>query len=80
MKANLLKKIQIGNPLINLDLTKLYDEHQSTTTDKELSDFYHRALTLCEGSEVATRFLYAMISFSTGIDFNPNTLIPDHEN
>lgn len=77
--TNVLKKIQVGNPLINLGLMKLYDEYQSTKNDEELASFYHRALTICEGSQIATSLLFAMMSYSTGIDFNPYILIPDED-
>lgn len=78
MKANVLKKIQVGNPLYNLGLHKLLEEHDATQTDEELASFYHKLLTATEGSSLATRFTYAMISFSTGRDYNLDILL-DHE-
>ena len=75
--ANLMKKIQIGNPLINLGLFKLYDEHEQIKTDEELANFYHKLLNACEGSEVATSMTYAMIAFSTGLNINPLIFLLD---
>lgn len=75
MNTNVLKKIEVGNPLYNLGLHKLLDEHDATQTDEELATFYHRLLSVTEGSSLATSFAYAMISFSTGIDFNPQILL-----
>ncbi|WP_142783394.1 hypothetical protein [Changchengzhania lutea] len=69
--SNLLKKIEVGNPLINLGLFNLYDAHQETKTDEDLANFYHHLLSCVEGSEVAEKITYAMISYSTGMDVNP---------
>lgn len=63
--ANVLKKMEVGNPLINLGLLKLYDEHQACTTDEELANFYHKFLSCAEGSSIAMNFAYGMIAFST---------------
>ena len=71
MNTNLLKKIQIGNPLINLGLMKLYYEHEALQTEEQLIEFYYKLLNACEGSEVATSVAYMMIAYSTGIDSNP---------
>lgn len=79
MSANVLKKINIGNPLINLGLMKLYEEHERIETDEELASFYHKLLSAMEGLELATGMTYAMIAFSTGVDFNPSILINDHD-
>lgn len=70
-KTNVLKKIEVGNPLYNLGLYKLLDEHNATSTDEGLAKFYHRLLGCVEGSEVATKMTYAMIAFSTGMDADP---------
>lgn len=77
--ANLLKKIQIGNPLINLGLMNLYDQHELAKTDEELAAFYHHMLDSVEGSKVAESFAYSMISYSTGVNINPiMLLLQDH--
>lgn len=70
-KANLLKKIEIGNPLYNLGLHGLLEKHNATNSDEELIDFYHHLLDCIEGSSVAENVAYNMISFSTGMDVNP---------
>lgn len=64
--AKVLKKIEVGNPLINLGLLSLYDKHEAAKTDEELASFYHELLSATEGSELATKFAWAMIEFSTG--------------
>lgn len=71
MNTNVLKKIQIGNPLINLGLMKLYYEYEALQTEEDLIEFYYRLLNATEGSEVATSVAYMMISFSIGMDVNP---------
>lgn len=75
--ANVLKKIEIGNPLINLGLTSLYEEHELIETDEELVRFYHKVLTITEGLDVATSMTYAMIAFSTGLNINPLIFLLD---
>lgn len=64
--AKLLKKIEVGNPLINLGLMDLYDRYEKINTDEELANFYHKLLSFTEGSTLATKFAWAMIEFSTG--------------
>ncbi len=64
--TKVLKKIEVGNPLINLGLLKLYDEHQACRTDEQLSDFYHSLLTCVEGNSLAESFAYGMIAWSVG--------------
>lgn len=78
MVTNVLKKIEIGNPLYNLGLHKLLDEYEATKTDEELAAFHHKLLSAVEGSSLATRFAYAMIAFSTGVNIEPENLLP-HE-
>lgn len=63
--ANLLKKIEIGNPLLNLGLNSLYDHYQKAKTDEEIASSYHHILNCVEGSDVAEGMTYAMIRFST---------------
>lgn len=69
--ANVLKKIHIGNPLINLGLMTLYAEYERIETDEELVKFYHKLLSATEGLQVATGMTYAMIDYSVGKSFNP---------
>lgn len=76
--ANLLKKIEVGNPLINLEMWELYKEHQAIKTDEELANFYHKLLDIQEVFYMCNRrnpvfeaFIYNMIAFSTGVDVNP---------
>ncbi|MGG5486292.1 hypothetical protein [Gaetbulibacter sp. PBL-D1] len=70
-KTNVLKKIEVGNPLYNLGLNKLLEEYNSITSDEGLAAFYHKLLSATEGSGLATNLAYAMISFSTNQDVNP---------
>lgn len=76
--ANLLKKIEVGNPLINLEMWALYEEHQAIKTDEQLANFYHKLLNINEVFYICNRknptfenFIYSMISFSTNVDVNP---------
>jgi len=71
--ANLLKKIQIGNPLINLEMLDLYEEHEAITTDEQLAKFYNKLLDIQEVLHLCNRRMpifeactYNMIAFSTG--------------
>lgn len=73
--TNLVKKIQVGNPLFNLGLTKLLEEYESAKTDEEIVTCYNRILTCVEGSTIAEALVYDMIAFSTGIDVNPVYLL-----
>lgn len=69
--AKNLKKMEIGNPLINLELFSLYDIYQAAKTDEELCDAYKTILDAVEGSQLAETLVYAMISYSTGAYENP---------
>lgn len=79
-----IKKIEVGNPLINLELWSLYDMYQSAKTDEELVKVYHTILNAVEGREMAEGFAYAMIAYSTGMDEDPiyflmQQTLRDHE-
>ncbi|WP_179022021.1 hypothetical protein [Winogradskyella forsetii] len=83
--TNLLKKIEVGNPLFNLGLDSLLKKHDATTNDNELINFYHHLLDCVEGSSVAESMTYNMIAFSTDMDVNPvflemETMIMKHNN
>lgn len=65
-----LKKIEVGNPLINLELWSLYDIYQAANTDEELAKAYHTILNAVQGSDLAERLVYDMICFSTSQDEN----------
>lgn len=69
--ANLLKKIEVGNPLINLGLHPLFEDYESVRTDEELVKVYHHILNSVEGSELAENLVYSMIAYSTSMDVNP---------
>lgn len=80
--SNVLKKIEIGNPLINLEMWNLYDEYQTITTDEELAAFYHKCLDILEVFQMCNRnmpvflsSIYSMIAFSTNVDANPLYLL-----
>jgi len=67
--TNVLKKITIGNPLINFEMFDELDEYESLKTDSEIADFYHKMLNAINGkSSLLESFLWEMINFSTGID------------
>lgn len=72
-----LKKVTFGNPLIYLGMHDLVEKHDAITTDDELAAFYHRLLNIAElrNSDLFTGMVYAMITFSTGKNINPQMLI-----
>lgn len=73
--ANLLKKIEIGNPLYNLGLFALLEQYEQCKNDEELADFYHKFLNIIEtGSKpslVVRHVAYMMINYSTGKGESP---------
>lgn len=88
---NYLKKIEVGNPLINLEMWELYQEYQTLKTDEQLVNFYHKLLDIVEvfymcnrKNKVFENFIYSMIAYSTGVDVNPvfflmQQTLRDHE-
>lgn len=71
-----LKKISIGNPLINFQMWEELDEYEKITTDEELAAFHHKLLNNCpEERTTLIGFIYAMIAYSTGVNINPQVLI-----
>lgn len=87
----ILKKIEVGNPLINLEMWNLYSEHEALKTDEQLASFYHKLLDILEVFHMCNRknplfesFIYSMIAFSTGQDESPlyflmQQTLRDHE-
>lgn len=69
--VNNLKKIEVNNPLVNLELFKLHDIYQEAKTDEELVKAYHTILNAVEGSELAETLTYDMIAFSTSQSISP---------
>lgn len=61
-----MKKIVVGNPLINFRMEKEYEEYEAIQSDDELVSFFHKMLDKCQGRPLLERFIYAMISFSVG--------------
>ena len=73
--SNVLKKITIGNPLINFRKQEEYKKYQSIQTDEELAAFYHKLLDECKDEQTTYEsFLFAMIGYSTGVNINANQL------
>lgn len=73
--SKLLKKVQIGNPLINFGLhneAQIYDLIQN---DEQLATFYHKMLDMSEDRPLVEQTIYAMIGFSTGVNINAKQLI-----
>lgn len=73
--SNLLKKITIGNPLINFGMREDYEAYQKIKTAEELAAFYHRMLDETENRPLVQQSIYAMITFSTGVNINADQLI-----
>lgn len=81
--ANLLKKIEVGNPLYNLELFELLEKYEEAQTDEELAKVYHEILHSVEGRKVAESMTHAMIAYSVGTTNNQiymymNELIENH--
>ncbi len=72
-----LKKVKLGNPLQNFGLIDELKIYNSLQTDEELASFYHYLLDLAEKrkSGLFERLIYAMISYSTSKNINPQRLI-----
>lgn len=75
---NYLKKMEVGNPLVNLEMWELYKEHEAITNDEQLADFFHKLLNIIEVFYMCNRknpvfeaFVYSMIAYSTSMDVNP---------
>jgi hypothetical protein len=67
--TNVLKKITIGNPLINLGLNNEAEIYEELSSDEEIANFYHRLLDNCPSERTTLEsFIYAMIFFSTDVD------------
>lgn len=73
-----LKKIEVGNPLINLEMWNLYEEHELIKTDEDLANFYHMLLDVQDVLHMCNRKMpvfesavYKMIDYSSGTDVNP---------
>jgi len=73
-----LKKIEVGNPLINLEMWNLYEQHEIVQTDEQLADFYHMLLDVQDVLYMLNRRMpvfenqtYKMIDFSSHRDENP---------
>lgn len=75
--ANLLKKIEINNPLLILGMGKALKFYEDAQTDEEIADVYHLLLNLADRTmnDNLKNLTYAMIAYSTGININPKCLI-----
>ncbi|TXK78718.1 hypothetical protein [Mesonia sp. K4-1] len=71
--TNVLKKITIGNPLFNLEMTKELKAYNEAKSDEEIANIYHNLLNQSENkkNEVLRNFTFAMIAFSTGRNLTP---------
>ena len=80
--ANVLKKIEINNPLSLLGMHLEQEIYDSLGNDEELAAFYHKLLDdldeeIENGKEIPLKqsFLYGMIGFSTGKNINAQMLL-----
>lgn len=61
--ANLLKKIQIGNPLLNFEMYDLYNDYQEIKSDDEHAQFLHELLNIVGENRTEVRlFIYKMMA------------------
>lgn len=72
--TNLMKKIQVGNPLANFHLWDDLEEYERIETNEQLAAFYHKMLNKYESRPLVVRFIFAMIGFS--VDVNLEAKIP----
>lgn len=72
-----LKKIIIGNPLQNFELTKELKAYNEAQTDEELAKLYHNLLDMAERENrgLLRGFIFAMIAFSTGLNINADQMV-----
>ena len=77
MTANLLKKVEIGNPLGYLSMWKELEEYNNCQSDEEIATFYHKMLDKAdkENRQMLRDLIFSMISFSTRVSFNPQMLV-----
>ncbi|WP_299153132.1 hypothetical protein [uncultured Christiangramia sp.] len=75
--SNVLKKITVGNPLVNFGLWEDLEEYKKIQTPEELCNFYHKMLTKYEKRKLVYYYITVMIGFSVNTDVNaaiPNKL------
>jgi hypothetical protein len=65
--ANLLKKIEVGNPLINFGLYHSYDLYMKIDNDESHVKFLHDVLNnVGEDRAMVRSFIYVMMSHAIG--------------
>lgn len=76
--ANNLKKIEVGNPLYNLEMWDWLDAYDLAQDDEQLARVLHNLLDEAEKQNrpVLRSAVFSMITFSTGMSINPYMLIP----
>ncbi|MAX50561.1 MAG: hypothetical protein CMH22_01100 [Methylophaga sp.] len=80
--ANVLKKIQVANPLINFDMPEHAEMYECIENDIEMAAFYHHLLDIADHCEdhgyerpMFRAMIYAMISYSTDCNINAQMLL-----
>lgn len=73
--SNVLRKIQVGNPLYNLELTEDAEAYDNCETDEQLTNWFHTMLEKHQGRTMVEAFVNAMIAYATGKRIYPEQLI-----
>ena len=80
MTTNVLKKIEVGNPLGYFGLLDEAEEYSRIESDEEHANFLHRMLDETEERPMVRQSVWAMVAFATGANINADALIPqNHE-
>lgn len=66
MTTNVLKKIIVGNPLINFGIRKEVELYDNAKTDEEIANCYHLLLDRYGHRPLVRKWIYLMIDYSTG--------------
>ena len=78
---NILKKVEVGNMLYNLEMMEELEMYESAQTDEDLAKAYHHLIDLANQNELEGKphtllrnAVYSMIAFSSGHHINIQTL------
>ena len=73
--VNVLKKLTVGNPLINLHLWDDLDTYEAIKSDSELVNWFHSMLDRYSHRPLVCSFINAMINHATGHKVEPEKLL-----
>lgn len=72
--AKLMKKMTVGNPLVNLHLWDDLDEYERIDSDESLANWFHKMLNKYSNRTLVCSFIQAMIVHATDHKVNIETL------